>query len=161
MDVVALLPHLWIVPSIAAFAALLGLLWWFGFSNWFPGEFTRRYPRERMKWDGWRHVAIVWWSVAALIVITWVLLLMPFNSKYHVFFKIEGEVTGVTRSFIEGTGDLSFEPVVTIQGFDQSVVVNDSRIYAAVGSEVSLTCSLEWVPYGADRTSCFISGVKP
>ncbi len=160
MEVIAVLPHLWIVPLTAVLFAALGLLWWFGFAKWWPGDYRRKYPHDpRLKWCGWSMVAIIWWIVAGVVAIISVFLFIPFDGKYHHFYSVEGTLTDVSRSFVEGTGDLSYQPVATIEGFDQAVVVEDSRIYSAVGSNVTLTCSFEWVPYGADRANCFIRSI--
>lgn len=157
---IAVIPHLWILPVASASAVALGFLWWFGFAEWFPGEYSRKYPDERFPWSGWSIVAIVWWSVAGVILIAWTAALIPFQSQYHVLYHVEGTVESVTNAFESGSGDLTSSPVVRLDTLDRAAVVSDPRIMDLVDQEVTLLCSIEWVPYGLDRLNCSIASIK-
>lgn len=90
-------------------------------------------------------------------VLTWLALLIPFQPIYHHWYSTSGTVESVTNTFESGSGELSAGYVVELDSVERPLVFTDSRILSASG-EVEVTCSVEWVPAGADRLNCWIAG---
>ncbi len=157
---IAVQPHLWIVPLAAVLSGGFGFLWWFGFARWFPGEYSRKYPDERFPWSGWSIVAIIWWVVAGLVFVAYAAMLIPFQSRYHVLYHVDGTVQSVSNTFESGSGAITSSPVVRLDTLDRAAVVSDPRVLDLVDQDVTLLCSIGWVPYGMDRLNCSIADIK-
>lgn len=157
MRQIALQPHFWILPIVALLLIAVGLC------LLITGIRVRRAAKLRDRYTSRGEGRIFSGSLVGFfggaVAVTWLVLLLPYSPEFWMLYRLSGEVQTVTRSFEEGTGELSNEPVVRIGGFSTPVVVADSRIYDYVGQDVDLTCSLEWVPYGQKRINCFIAGV--
>lgn len=105
-----------------------------------------------------------WWiSGAATIVggalaLGFVASLIPFAPKYWVLTETRGAIESISNRFVDGSGDISNSTyTLTLEGDPVPRVVTDSRILGLqVGDVVSLTCSLEWVYGGADRSNCYL-----
>lgn len=146
MTELALMPHLWIVPLVAGIlvvigAALLLIGWW-------------------IEWEGTMFAGGVVGGIGFIVAIVWLFLLIPYSSEYHVLWRAEGEITSVTNTLADGDGGLTRVPVVELDTVDMPIVVHDPRVLEMQGTEVQLTCSIEWVMYGMDRISCDIAGVE-
>lgn len=149
MEVIAVMPHLWIVPLVAGVLVVLGFLWFIGFERWFGNGY-----------GGWQAVGVVWWVLGGLTAVVSIILLMPYDSKYHVFYRLEGNIVSVTNSFEHGSGELSYTPVVKLDTYDHPILMKSSRIMALEGKDVTLTCTLSWEPYGLDATYCGVAAIK-
>lgn len=151
MEVIAILPHLWIIPTvtlglvlICAAIAVLGVKFGDGYD-----------------WGIAAPMGTIFGAMVVLVGgIMWAVMLIPYDSKYHVYYSVEGTVEDVTRTFEDGTGELTGLPVVTLSTLDEPIIVNQSRIYSYVGEDVKFTCSLSWVAYGQDYLDCFIAGTS-
>lgn len=155
MNYIALQPQFWIVPIVGALLIIVGL------ALFIPGRrINRKAGSYSMDGEGMIVFGgvVTGLGVAAFLVL--LILLIPYDIKYLSYYNVEGVVEGVTRTFVQGSGDLTNVPVVNVTGFDTALVVEDARVYNYVGQDVNFTCSVEWVPYGADRLNCFIAGVK-
>lgn len=147
MTATVLFPHLWIVPVVALTLVGLGALWFFGFERWFNG------------YDGWAIVGVVWWVLAGILAVVTVFLWMPFDGKYHHFYRLEGTVTEVTNSFVDGSGEITVRPVFYVDTYDEPIISNTSRINGLEGADVVLTCTIAWNPYSLDVTNCDLAEV--
>lgn len=111
----------------------------------------------------WTHegLALAAWTtfgvgLTTLLVLT--ISLIPFSPKYWVLTEHTGELASISNRFVEGTGDVSGQ-TYTLTFVDDPTprVITDSRILGLeAGDTVSLTCSLEWVYGGADRSNCYM-----
>lgn len=147
---IAVQPHLWIVPAVALVVAAVGV----------PLiVFTKRDEYLDMM-GGWQIVGSLVTGLGGLLAVAWLVMLIPFQSQYHVLYQVEGTVESVTNAFESGSGDLTSSPVVRLDTLDRAAVVSDPRIMDLVDQEVTLLCSVEWVPYGLDRLDCSIASIK-
>jgi hypothetical protein len=148
LEPIAILPQLWAFPIVAGFLILLGaLLITVGFRSAYDGE-------------GW---FVTGWSSAFLGLLgmaIWVIMLIPFDAKYHQIYELEGTVEAVTNTIDGGDGELSYSPVVTLSGYSDPIVMDTPRITTLEGREVTLRCTLEWDPYGLDTTNCGLAAIK-
>lgn len=167
LHVVAVLPHIWIVPVVAV---LLGVGAWLlrrlaerqavkANEKW-----ARKYPHSSHD-DKWHDTgaAIFFMLVAAFagaLTTASIVMAIPFQAKYLVFYHVDGTVQSVTNAFESGSGDITSSPVVRLDTLDRAAVVSDPRVMDLVDKQVTLLCSLEWVPYGMDRLNCSIADIK-
>lgn len=147
---IAVLPHLWIVPLAALALGLVGASLIL---------FTKRDTYLNMM-GGWQVIGVCVSILAGLTALAWIIFLIPFQSKYHVLYTVDGTVESVTNAFTSGSGDITSRPVVRLNTLDRAVAVTDPRIMDLAGEQVTLLCSLEWVPYGMDRVNCSIADIK-
>lgn len=91
-------------------------------------------------------------------VLTWLVMFIPFQSQYHQWYSATGEVTAVTNVFEGGSGEMSPGYVVEVDSVEQPLLFTDPRVLRSQGEQLTMTCSLEWVPSGADRLNCWIAG---
>lgn len=167
LRVIAVLPHIWIVPVVAV---LLGVATVFVrkladrqavAEN---AKWAKRYPSSSHdeKWSSTGAGIFVFLLAvfAGMGVLASILLAIPFQSKYLVYYNVDGTVLSVTNAFDSGSGDITSSPVVRLDSLDHGVVVSDPRVMDLVGEEVTLLCSIEWVPYAADRLNCSIASVR-
>jgi hypothetical protein len=103
-------------------------------------------------------VAGVFVSVfAGIAILVTAVLLIPFNPKYWVYEHVDGTVASVSNRFVSGTGDLSSDYVLRIDGQPGVFNVQDNRIQGVkIGDPVDLTCAVQWVYAGQDQNNCFI-----
>jgi hypothetical protein len=149
-DVIAIQPQFWIVPLIGAVLALLGFLWFFVFEE----RFGRGY-------GGYQITAIAFWAFSAIFAIISIVQLVPFDSKYHVLFKLSGTVESVTNTLDGGgDGERTTTPVVKLSGYSDPIQMDNPRIVTLKGKEVDLVCSYKWVWQGLDITNCNIREIK-
>lgn len=149
LEVIAIQPHLWILPLVAGVLILLGALWFFGFEDWFG------YGN-----GGWAITGVAFWILALAPTIIWIISLIPFDSKYHVLYKLEGKVESVSNTFEGGSGKMTSKPVIQLSGYDEPIQMDNPRIVTLEGHEVTLTCYYSWEMYGLDITKCDLSGIK-
>lgn len=103
-------------------------------------------------------VSAVFVSVfAGIAILVTAILLVPFSPKYWVYEHVEGTVASVLNRFVSGTGDLSNDYVLRIDGQPGVFNVQDNRIQGVkIGDPVDLTCTVQWVYAGQDQNNCFI-----
>lgn len=96
--------------------------------------------------------------IGGLVILSLLVAAIPYQPKYWVLTETQGELVSISNRFASGTGDVSgVTYTITLVGDPTPRVVTDSRILGlSVGDEVSLTCSLEWVYGGADKSNCFL-----
>lgn len=95
--------------------------------------------------------------LATVVGVLWVVLLVPFDSKYQVLYAVDGTVASVDAPFTEDGGDTLNSYLVTLEGDDRIYRLTDPRAKRLTG-DIALTCSIEWVYQGADRINCVIAG---
>lgn len=102
-----------------------------------------------------RAISTVFAMLAAFALI---IALVPFNPSYWFLTQEGGTVATISNRFVEGTGDVSGQTyTMTLEGDATPRVITDSRVLGlATGDHVDLTCSLEWVYGGADRSNCYM-----
>lgn len=96
--------------------------------------------------------------LAVVIFAAFVVSLAPFQPRYWVLSEQSGVIASISNRFNDGSGDLSGDTyTVTLEGDSTPRVVTDSRILGLhSGDQVDMTCSLEWVYGGADRSNCYL-----
>lgn len=150
-DVIAVQLHLILIPSFMLALALLGALFFFGLHRWFGDEYY---------FDGWSMGGVAFWICSGVLALVWVGTLIPFDSKYHVVYKLEGRVESVTNDLDQGSGQRTRIPIVTLSDHDEPIFVTDSRIVGQKGKDVKLTCTLVWSPYAMDAAKCDLAEIK-
>lgn len=112
-------------------------------------------------WDsGWSWAGAGIGSLGVLALLGWVGALIPFDGKYHHIYRVTGEVTSVSNVLSESGGDLTRTPVLTIEGLDRDVTVDDPRAVNLGGKTVDFTCSIGWHYQGADTYNCRIYNIN-
>lgn len=109
-------------------------------------------------WHGAGVVGLIIAILGGIAGLVWVVLLAPFQSQYHHWYSANGEVTSVTNVFEGGSGEMSPGYVVEVDSVEQPLLFTDPRVLRSQGEHLTITCSLEWVPSGADRLNCWIAG---
>lgn len=113
--------------------------------------------RRRDGWDSlWSIFGAFVGGLGVFALLGWVGALIPFDGKYHHIYRVTGEVTAVSNVLSESGGDLTRTPVLTIEGLDRDVTVDDPRAVNLGGKTVDFTCSIGWHYQGADTYSCRI-----
>lgn len=150
-DVIGILPHLIIVPIATVVVILLG----FG-AFWLHKRHGDNYLN-----DGWMMTAVFVWIVAAIGIVLSVLQFMPYDSKYHNIYRLQGTVDSVTN-VLEGDGDgeRTMTPIVKLSGYSDPIEFDNSRITTLKGREVVLTCTYGWQMHGLDITKCELKEIK-
>jgi uncharacterized membrane protein len=152
-EVIAIQPQYWIVPTIGAFILVLGLIC-FGIKK-------LAYDDGYVGGEGWLFGGWFLTAIALIFGVIWCVILIPFDSKYHVYFKLSGTVESVTNTLQGGgDGERTLNPVVRISGYDQPIQMYDSRIVTLKGQEVDLKCTYDWNYEGLDGTDCSIRAIK-
>lgn len=152
-DVIAIQPQYWIVPLIGAFILLLGFVCF--------GIYKLAYSSEYSGGEGWVVGGWILTVIALIMGIIWAIMLVPFDSKYHVYFKLSGTVESVTNTLQDGgDGERTLNPVVRISGYDQPIQMYDNRIVTLKGKEVELKCTYDWNYEGLDGTDCSLRAIK-
>lgn len=149
LETIAIQPHLWIIPIVILTLALAGAFWFFFLEEWFGDGF-----------GGWQMVGVILWALGGILAIVYLFLLLPYNSKYHVLYRLSGTIHVETNRFTAGTGDLSYSPVAYLDGYDDPIVINSSRVMTLDGRDVDLTCTIAWEPYGLDTTYCELAAIR-
>jgi hypothetical protein len=149
-DVIGILPHLIIVPIATVVIILLGF-GAFGLHKSLGDEYN----------DGWFMTAVFVWIVGIIGIITSVMLFIPFDSKYHNIYRLQGTVESVTN-VLEGDGDgeRTLSPIIKLSGYSDPIEFSNSRITTLKGREVVLTCTYEWQMHGLDITNCELKAIK-
>lgn len=107
--------------------------------------------------SGWSLAAIFGAVFAGVMVVVVLVMFIPFNAKYLTFNHVEGTIQSVSNRFVDGTGDLSSDFALRLDGEPGVYSVQDSRIQGVkTGDHVDLTCTVEWVYAGEDKNNCFI-----
>lgn len=149
MTVLATQPQFWIIPIVIAALLALATLWAFGFERWFGDGY-----------GGWSATGVGLAAIAVILGIVYALLLMPYDSKYHVFYRLSGPLTVETNTFTAGDGEISRSSVGYVDGYPDPIVLNSSRLMALDGADVDLTCTIAWEPYGLDTTYCELAAIR-
>lgn len=101
--------------------------------------------------------AIVFAGAGFLITVSASLIAgYPYDFKYYQIYETLGVVESVSNTFSEDDGSIVRVPVVEFSSLDRPIVVEDPRIIKLVGSELELSCTLEWVYQSEDRIHCTI-----
>lgn len=165
MEVIALMPHIWILSVATLAFALVGMILWRAAGREVRVE-EHRWNVSYLAYSGTRAdtgpgiVAVILWAVAALCLIITAIVLIPYDAKYYMFYRASGTVESVTNSFEDGSGELSYTPVARLSGYDENFVLTDSRIMALQGRDVDLTCTYSWRPFALDVVVCSVAGVR-
>lgn len=130
----------WIVVGFAVVTALSGFFWWMSMDSL----------------SGWGILTWMTGGVTALVAILLVIFLVPFDSKYWHYYKVEGTIENVSNVWDEGSGDITRVPIVTLDSVDRPLVVDDPRVVELEGSEVTLRCSIGWHYQAADTYDCIL-----
>lgn len=109
---------------------------------------------------GWMFTALFTGIFAVILGIVWVVMLVPFDTKYHHIYRVSGEVTAVSNVLSESGGDLTRTPVITLEGVDRDITMDDPRAVNLQGKNVELTCGIAWHYEAADTYSCSIYAIK-
>lgn len=92
----------------------------------------------------------------AIAVVVWFVMLIPFDGKYHHVYRVEGTVTSVSNVLSEASGDLTRQPVITLDSMTYPLVVDDPRAVTLDGRDVTLRCEVDWNYQAADSYVCRI-----
>lgn len=112
--------------------------------------------------DGWGGFvafvgAFVGMLATAVAVLVWVLSCWPvWDVKYAHVYEVNGVVTSVTNSFTSDGGEYSRIPIVTVEGVDVPLIVNDARAVSLEGQHARFVCSPTFVYQGADAYECVV-----
>lgn len=107
--------------------------------------------------SGWSFAGVSVGIGTAMLVISTLVALIPFNATYWTYNHVDGKVSSVSNRFVDGTGDLSGDFVLKIAGHEGVYNVQDNRIQGVkIGDHVDLTCTVQWVYAGQDQNNCFI-----
>lgn len=93
---------------------------------------------------------------SAAVALIWVILLIPFDGKYHHYYAVEGRVTEVSNVLSEANGDLTRQPVITLDSVDRPLVIDDPRAVQLLDRDVTLRCWVDWHYAAADTYDCRI-----
>lgn len=151
LEVVALQPQFWIIPTLAIIPTILGCVVFLVLG------------RRDNGYDvfGWQMTGGITLAVGLIFGLVWAGISIPFDSKYHVLYKISGTVESVTNTLESGgDGERSMTPVVNLSGYSDPIEMDNPRIVTLKGREVELVCSLQWVYEGMDITHCNIAAIK-
>lgn len=107
--------------------------------------------------EAFYYISAFFGVVASLVGLIWVAMLIPFQPLYHHWYGTAGAVESVTNIFEGGSGEISPGYVVELNSVDAPLLFDDPRILRMAGEEISVTCSVEWVPSDVDRLNCWIA----
>lgn len=85
---------------------------------------------------------------------------IPFDSKYLHLYRVSGEVTSVSNVLSESGGDLTRTPVLSVEGINRDITVDDPRAVNLEGKTVDFTCYVNWNYQAADSYDCKIYEIK-
>lgn len=87
------------------------------------------------------------------------LVFIPWNSSYWQLWQTKGTITSISNVVTEASGDLTRQPVVTLDTVDRPVIVDDPRIVDYKGQKVTLNCVKQWHFRAADTYTCKINSI--
>lgn len=99
-------------------------------------------------------------ALAGITLLIFVITLVPFDTKYHQVYRVSGEVTSVSNVISDSGGELTRTPVITVEGVDRDITMNDPRAVNLQGKTVEFTCTVGWNYQAADSYSCKIYQVR-
>ena len=146
MEPIAYFPHLWIVALIAVILLAIGI-----FLIWLDQDSYDGLA----KMFGWFAVVI-----GAIVAVVSIFLFMPYDIKYHQFYRVSGTIETVSNKFIDGSGELTGRTVIYLEGDDTPYVTSSSRLTSLQGADVDLTCTIAWEPYGLDTIYCGLASIN-
>ena len=91
----------------------------------------------------------------ALTIVT----LFPFNPHYWNEYHISGNITSVTNTWDQKSGSASKNPVVTLDTYNNPLILNDVRAASLKGEDVTLLCTPNWTFRGEDQYVCRVKEV--
>lgn len=107
--------------------------------------------------SGWGLSGLFLGLFAVTLTIIGAIVLIPYDHRYWSIYQANGTVLETTNSFVNGSGDLTTgSAIVVVDGVSERLIVRDERLTGQADVEVTVNCSLEWVPYGADRYNCWL-----
>lgn len=136
--------HLIILPIVAGVLLALAAL------------FALFESRSRYSDDGFAISSVVSGTFGIIILAVFLIVLTPFNGKYHQMYRVTGDVIEVSNILTESSGELTSTPVLEIEGIDRPVTMNDPRAVQLQGKNVTFTCAIGWNYKAADTYSCSI-----
>lgn len=86
--------------------------------------------------------------------------LIPYQAPYWKLYRVSGHVESVSNVLTDSSGELTSDPVVTLDSVDRDIVMTDPRATKLEGKDVELTCYMSWRYKAADRYSCEIYKIK-
>lgn len=107
-------------------------------------------------WEGTFFTGGVFIACGACGALVWAIMLMPYDGKFHHYYEVSGTVTDVSNVLSEANGDLTRQPVVTLDTVERPLVIDDPRAVSLLNRDVILRCSVEWNYQAADSYSCRI-----
>ena len=113
----------------------------------------------------WRrdlNVVFVIGSAAPVVLVTVALTiatLFPFNPRYWNEYQISGNITSVTNTWDQNSGSVSTTPVITLDTYNNPLMLNDERAASLNGEDVTLMCSPNWTFRGEDQYVCRVKEV--
>ena len=113
----------------------------------------------------WRkdlNVGLVIGSAAPVGLVTVALTiatLFPFNPRYWNEYQISGNITSVTNTWDQNSGSVSATPVITLDTYNNPLMLNDERAASLNGEDVTLMCSPNWTFRGEDQYVCRVKEV--
>lgn len=146
MEQLAFFPHLWLVPLASVILIALAILC--------------RHLSDGDDLSGFMLGTIMFGIVGGIGIVVSIVLLIPFDEKYHHFYRLSGVIHIESNRFDDGTGDITRVLVGYVDGYDDPVLLDDSRLMTYDGQNVDLTCTIAWEPYGLDKTICSIAQVN-
>lgn len=97
--------------------------------------------------------------VSGLLLIVSVLIFIPFNSYFFYNYTETGKVTQINSAITEGR-DSTDVFSVTLSGHKSLFVLDDIRIKADEGKNVTLLCGPQWVYQAQPILNCSIVSVN-
>lgn len=108
-------------------------------------------------WDEFGYVSgLIFVLGAAIAALLWVLMMIPFDGKYQHNYEVQGHVDEVSNVLSDADGELTRQPVVTLDTIGRPLVVDDPRAIGLQDRDVTLRCVVEWHYQAADSYSCKI-----
>lgn len=142
------------VSIFLGFLAVTALLFLIDFAVIRVAKRSRDYfPRNSM--SGIFFSGIVMGIITALILVVSAVVWFIIPSVNKVNYTITGEITSVTNSFKDGTGDVTGSGYAfRIDSTTDVLWTTDARIQAMVGEKVDLVCTREWIARASDYWNC-------
>ena len=104
-------------------------------------------------------VAAVTTTLGFITVALTIVTMFPFNPRYWDEYQISGNITSVTNTWDQNSGSVSTTPVITLDTYNNPLMLNDERAASLNGEDVTLMCSPNWTFRGEDQYVCRVKEV--